>query len=290
MITEVAGVDARDVPVPTESFCALLERDVPPLAADMIGPFLQAAELLGQRTGELHTALASASEDPAFAPEPFTPFYQQSLFQSMRTSSARVLQLLAGRMPALPEPLAEDARRLAASEGSLVAMFRRVIDRRIDGMRIRVHGDYHLGQVLYTGKDFAIIDFEGEPARPLGERRLKRSPLRDVAGMLRSFHYAASTALRRQVELGIVHPDRTPRIETWLRFWYAWSGTAFLNSYLRVVTQLPILPQSKEEMDALLSALMLDKAMYEVGYELNNRPEWVHIPIQGVLRLLEGTA
>jgi maltose alpha-D-glucosyltransferase/alpha-amylase len=290
VITEVAGVDARDVPVPTESFCALLERDVPPLAADMIGPFLQAAELLGQRTGELHTALASASEDPAFAPEPFTPFYQQSLFQSMRTSSARVLQLLASRIPALPEPLAEDARRLAASEGSLLTMFRRVIDRRIDGMRIRVHGDYHLGQVLYTGKDFAIIDFEGEPARPLGERRLKRSPLRDVAGMLRSFHYAASTALRRQVELGIVHPDRTPRIETWLRFWYAWSGTAFLNSYLRVVTQLPILPQSKEEMDALLSALMLDKAMYEVGYELNNRPEWVHIPIQGVLRLLEGTA
>ncbi|HET8944929.1 MAG TPA: hypothetical protein VFO59_09130, partial [Dehalococcoidia bacterium] len=85
-------------------------------------------------------------------------------------------------------------------------------------------------------------------------------------------------------------PDRTPRVETWLRFWYAWSGAAFLNSYLRVVTQLPILPQSKEEMDALLSALMLDKAMYEVGYELNNRPEWVHIPIQGVLRLLEGTA
>jgi maltose alpha-D-glucosyltransferase/alpha-amylase len=287
VITEVAGVEVRDVPVPVESFCGLLERDLPPLAIDMIGPFLQSAELLGQRTAELHMALASAPEDPPFAPEPFTPFYQQSLFQSMRTMAARVLPALERRVSSLPEPAALGARALLNSQNRLLAQFRRVTDRRIGGMRTRVHGDYHLGQVLYTGKDFAIIDFEGEPARPLGERRLKRSPLLDVAGMLRSFHYAAYTALARQVELGMVHADRAPVVEAWLRFWYAWSGVTFVSSYLRVITQLPLLPQSREEMDALLDALMLDKAIYEIGYELNNRPEWVHIPIKGALQLLE---
>ena len=287
VITEVANVDAKDVPVPVESFCSLLEREVPALAVDMIGPFLQSAELLGQRTGELHTALASAPEDPAFAPEPFTPFYQQSIFQSMRTMAARVLPVLERRVPFLPEETANDARRLLSSQPEMLSHLRRVIDQRIGGMRTRVHGDYHLGQVLYTGKDFAIIDFEGEPVRPLGERRLKRSPLHDVAGMLRSFHYAAYTAIGRQSELGMINPERAPAVEAWARFWYAWSGAAFLSAYLRVVTKLPLLPQSQEEIDALLCALMLDKAMYEVGYELNNRPDWVHIPIRGLLHLLE---
>jgi len=287
VITEAGHVGINDIPVPSETVCRLLDREVPALAHNMIGPFLQSAELLGQRTGEMHVALASAPEDPAFSPEPFTPFYQQSLFQSMRTLAARVFPLLEQRLPSLPEPAAAAARRLLASQPELLRQFRRVIDRRIGGTRIRVHGDYHLGQVLYTGKDFVIIDFEGEPARPLGERRLKRSPLHDVAGMLRSFHYAACTALDRQVELGMIHPDRVPLVEAWVRFWCAWSGAAFLNSYLRVATQLPLLPQSQEELDALLNALMLDKAVYEVGYELNHRPDWVHIPINGLLQLLE---
>ena len=290
VITGVAGVDGRDLAVPRESFCTLLERDVPPLAVDMIGPFLQSAELLGRRTGEMHLALASPTEDPAFTPEPFTPFYQQSIFQSMRTLSARVLPTLERRISTLPGPAAEDARLLIASQHRLLAKFRGVIDRPIGGMRTRVHGDYHLGQVLYTGKDFAIIDFEGEPARPLGERRLKRSPLHDVAGMLRSFHYAAYAAMRRQIELGMVNAERAPVVEMWLRYWYAWSGATFLNSYLRVVTQLPLVPQSREEVDALLTALMLDKSIYEIGYELNNRPEWVHIPIKGALQMLEEPA
>ncbi len=286
VITEVAGVEVRDVPVPAESFCALLERDVPPLAVDMIGPFLQATELLGRRTGELHTALTAAPEDPGFAPEPFTPFYQQSLFQSMRTLSARVLPTLERRIASLPQSVAEDARLLLASQPQMLARYRRVIAQRIGGVRIRVHGDYHLGQVLYTGKDFAIIDFEGEPARPLGERRLKRSPLHDVAGMLRSFHYAAYAALRSQVDLGLVKPERASVVEAWVRFWYAWSGTVFLNSYLRVATHLPLLPESRDEIDALLGALMLDKAIYEIGYELNHRPDWVSFPIKGALDLL----
>jgi trehalose synthase-fused probable maltokinase len=288
VIAEVAGLDGGEVLVPTESFCGLLEYEVPSLAVDVIGPFLQSAELLGQRTGEMHTALASAPEDPAFAPEAFTPFYRQSIFQSMRTLAARVLPLLQSRISSLPGPTAETPAAVGGS-GRLLAHFRGVIDRPIGGMRTRIHGDYHLGQVLYTGKDFAIIDFEGEPARPLGERRLKRSPLHDVAGMLRSFHYAAYAALRRQIELGMVNPERGPVVETWLRFWYVWSGVRFLDSYLRVVTQLPLLPQSREEIDALLGALMLDKAVYEIGYELNNRPEWVHIPIKGALQLLEGS-
>ena len=290
VVTRVANVDLKDVPVPTESFCGLLERETPSLAGDMIGAFLQSAELLGKRTGELHIALASGSEDPAFAPEPFTPFYQRSIYQSMRTLVARVFPALEKRLSELPEGVAEDARSLLTREDVLLERFRRVVDHRLTGMRTRVHGDYHLGQVLYTGKDFVVIDFEGEPARPLGERRLKRSPLRDVASMLRSFHYAAYTALGRQTELGIVNPDRAAVVEAWLRFWYAWSGAAFLNSYLKVVTERPLVPQSQPELDVLLDAFMLEKAVYEIGYELNSRPDWVHIPIKGLLQLLERTS
>src|SRR6185369_1955857 len=152
---------------------------------ELIGGYLADAELLGRRTAEMHIALASRDDIPAFAPEPFTPHYQRSIYQSMRTQAVQTLQLLRRRAKDNPE-----AQMVIAREAELQKRFRAVLDGRISGQRIRTHGDYHLGQVLYTGNDFVIIDFEGEPLRPLSERRIKRSALRDVAGMLRSFHYA----------------------------------------------------------------------------------------------------
>jgi maltose alpha-D-glucosyltransferase/alpha-amylase len=153
-------------------------------------------------------------------------------------------------------------------------------------MRIRTHGDYHLGQVLYTGKDFVIIDFEGEPGLPMSERRFKRSALRDVAGMLRSFHYAAYAALFAQRSLDRVRSTDMAAMEPWTRYWHFWVSVTYLKAYLDTSGNAPFVPQSREELRILLEAYLLEKAIYELGYELNNRPDWVMIPLQSILQLL----
>jgi maltose alpha-D-glucosyltransferase / alpha-amylase len=151
------------------------------------------------------------------------------------------------------------------------------------GMRIRCHGDFHLGQVLFTGKDFVIIDFEGEPARPITERRLKRSPLRDVASMLRSFNYAGLSKLRNNS----VRPEDALQLKPWARFWDCWVSVTFLKGYLEATTNASFTPKSAEEFDLMLSVHMLEKAIYELGYELNNRPNWVDVPIAGILQIVK---
>mgnify|MGYP005841671205 FL=1 len=287
VVTERGHVEISEVPVPPPRLVELAAAPVPAEMGDLIGSYLQSAELLGRRTSELHAALFSAPEDPNFAPEPFTPFYQQSMYQSMRGLVARVFPLLRQRADSLPEAARRGAHRVLNLEEAVLSRFQSVTQRRIPGMRIRCHGDYHLGQVLYTGKDFVIIDFEGEPARPLSERRLKRSPLRDVAGMLRSFHYASCTALASQMALGLVNPERLPAVEAWTRAWHRWVSAAFLRSYLWVMQDLPVLPHDRDDLHVLLEAFVLEKAVYELGYELNNRPDWVNIPLRGILELLE---
>ena len=131
-----------------------------------------------------------------------------------------------------------------------------------------------------------IIDFEGEPARPLSERRLKRSPLRDVAGLVRSLDYAANAATRRLVEVGVIAPERTQAAEQWAGFWYTWATSSFLRAYFETTADADFLPSEPDATARLLEAFLLDKALYEVGYELNNRPDWVGIPLRGILRLL----
>jgi maltose alpha-D-glucosyltransferase/alpha-amylase len=274
-------------PVPDDQTMDLVSVEVPPLAADLLGGYLQSAELLGRRTGELHVALSSAPEDPSFSPEPFTPFYQRSLYQSMRGLVANVFPLLQKRLWSIPEATRAEAEAVLGAQDRILQRLHSVTDQRLTGMRIRVHGDYHLGQVLYTGKDFVIIDFEGEPARPLSERGLKRSPLRDVAGMLRSFHYAAYSALFQQAAMGVVRPEQMEQTERWARFWYAWAALAYLRGYLAEANAVPILPQTPEELQTLLDAHLLEKAIYELGYELNNRPDWVAIPLAGIRQLIE---
>jgi maltose alpha-D-glucosyltransferase / alpha-amylase len=149
--------------------------------------------------------------------------------------------------------------------------------------RIRIHGDYHLGQVLFTGKDFIIIDFEGEPGRTLAERRFKHSALRDVASMLRSLDYAALSALRG----GLVRPSDVEPLEPFARAWSAWMGAAFVHEYLSVVSSGVLVPADDDHISALLDFYLLDKCLYELDYEFNNRPDWVGIPLLGLLGLLE---
>jgi maltose alpha-D-glucosyltransferase/alpha-amylase len=272
-------------PIPQEHLLSL-PQEPSDLAQETIGPYLISARLLGSRTAELHVALASAPDDPEFAPEPFSLIYQNSLYHAMRSFTTQTLQLLRERLEELPEELKANAQQILDSEKSIIERFQLIRNRKISAVRIRCHGDYHLGQVLYTGKDFVIIDFEGEPARSLSERRIKRSPLRDVAGMIRSFHYAAHSALLHQASLGL-KPEDLPNLEHWAQFWYVWVSSAFLMSYLNGIEQAQLLPDDQEQRRILLDTYLLEKAVYEIGYELNNRPDWLKVPLQGILQMIK---
>jgi maltose alpha-D-glucosyltransferase/alpha-amylase len=269
--------------LPEKPLVALTKMELPQQAVDLISHYLESARLLGERTAEMHVALASNSTDPNFAPDPFTTLYQRSVYQSMRHLTARSLQLMRSRLKYLPEKARDMARKVLENEGLIFNRFRSLLDRKISASRIRVHGDFHLGQVLYTGKDFIIIDFEGEPARSLTERRLKRSPLRDVAGMLRSFHYAAHHAIFS----GAVRSEDIPAVENWAEFWHTWVAAVYLKAYLNLAGQAGFLPPEEGELQILLDALCLEKVIYELGYELNNRPQWVPIPLKGIMKFLE---
>jgi len=207
----------------------------------------------------------------------------------MRSLVKKTIQILRENLEKLPETIRDQAASILASEVGIINLLKRIMETKISAMKIRVHGDYHLGQVLFTGKDFVIIDFEGEPARPLSERRLKRSPFRDVAGMIRSFHYAAYSTLLKHAS---IRPEDTALLEPWAELWYQYVSGIFLRSYLNVVGKAPLVlvPKEREELEILLQALLLEKAVYELGYELNNRPDWVIIPIRGIHDILKNSS
>ena len=277
LLSDPATAERTAKALPQESIFELAHKPVTDLARDTIGPFIADAELLGTRTAQMHLALASRDDIPAFAPEPFTPHYQRSIYQSMRTQIVQTMQLLRRR---------KEHEELLAHEAELHQRVRAVLNGKIDAQRIRNHGDYHLGQVLYTGNDFVIIDFEGEPARPLSERRIKRTALRDVAGMLRSFHYAPYAVLFGTAPGSYVRTQDLSALETGAQYWHRWISAAFLRSYLAESAKGKFLPSRSEQIEVLLSAYLIEKALYEIVYELNNRPEWVRIPIRGLLDLL----
>lgn len=261
--------------------------EAPARVSTVLGAYLESARLLGRRTAEMHLALSSDPDNKDFAPEPFTPFYQRSLYQSMRNLVIKNLELLGKQLSSLAEPERGQAEKICAAQTEILRRLRTIYETRLSAVRIRCHGDYHLGQVLYTGKDFIIIDFEGEPARSIGERRIKRSPMRDVAGMIRSFHYVSYAALLQQLELGIIPPDNLTKLQPWSRFWYHWISATFFSAYQQVIAPSALLPANKDQLSVLLYVHLLEKAVYELGYELNNRPEWVKIPLEGVLQLLD---
>jgi maltose alpha-D-glucosyltransferase/alpha-amylase len=204
----------------------------------------------------------------------------------MRSRARRTFELLRKQREKLPESSVDSANRLLNFETQLDDRFQQLREQKIAAVRMRCHGDLHLGQVLFTGKDFVIIDFEGEPDRPISERRIKTSPLRDIAGMLRSYHYASHAAQYGQAPGTIVQREPFEGLDRWMHIWYLWNSATFLNSYLNGVRDAAILPDDPEQLRILLEAYVLDKAVYELGYELNNRPEWVRIPIEGMLHLI----
>jgi maltose alpha-D-glucosyltransferase / alpha-amylase len=277
--------EVGDAPRQPASLFGITMKDVPPLMLDLIGLIsLDMAALLGQRTGEMHIALASSTTNPAFQPEPFSTLYQRSLYQSMRTQARKTVQTLR-QMKNLPEHVGQGVQEIINAEDEILSRLQQVTRRKILSEKIRIHGDYHLGQVLYTGKDFIIIDFEGEPAVSLGERRLKRSGLRDVAGMVRSFHYAAYGPLRLASS---IRPEDAPALEPWADLWFSYVSGIFIQSYRATVAGKSFVPDDSEGFEILTQVHLLHKAIYELNYELNNRPDWLTIPVKGIQHILEG--
>ncbi|HEY0786821.1 MAG TPA: maltose alpha-D-glucosyltransferase, partial [Acidobacteriaceae bacterium] len=254
-------------------------------ARDFAGFYLEAACTLGRRTAEMHLALATPTDDPAFAPEPMDAASLRALQAELSLHGAHSFDILRGSLSALTG-VSEDAVELAglvlSRRRAILASFAALEQVGAGALRTRVHGDYHLGQVLRAKGDFVILDFEGEPARSLAERRTKQSPMKDVAGMVRSFSYAAFAALTR-------HTSRRAQdfehLEPWSRLWEAAVVHEYLASYRATAAASPIVPADQAAFRQLLDVYLLDKALYELVYELNNRPAWVRIPLAGILAL-----
>jgi maltose alpha-D-glucosyltransferase/alpha-amylase len=196
--------------------------------------------------------------------------------------------MLQHRLPALDGDLRKLVLEVLGGEPEILARVSKLLRRKIVCSKIRTHGDFHLGQVLNTGKDFVMIDFEGEPTRSLSERKMKRCALRDVAGMMRSFHYAAHTAL--SLHRQTVRTEDVPVLEPWADLWASWISSAYLQSYLEAAQGAIFVPGNREDTETLLEGFLLEKAVYEVAYELNNRPTWVGIPLRGIRQILQDRA
>jgi maltose alpha-D-glucosyltransferase/alpha-amylase len=278
---------ARDLPALAPlagSPLAQAYQEMPPLLQELIGGvYLELVAVLGRRTAELHHALSS-SDQAAFAPEPFTALYQRSVFQSMQTLTRRVLHTLKKAQRQLPDRARDIAAELLAREDEMVARLRAVLTTKLTAVRIRIHGDYHLGRVLYTGNDFIVRDFEGDPTKPFSERRFKRSPLRDVADMLRSFQDASSAALAQHTSL---RREDLPLLEPWADRWHRDVGAAFLRAYCEAAGHAAFLPKDWEETDTLLNAFLLTKAVADVGAALTTRPEGVTSALRAIAQVLD---
>jgi maltose alpha-D-glucosyltransferase/alpha-amylase len=263
----------------------LTASETPALAKEHAGLYLDAAALLGRRTAEMHLALATPTHNPAFAAEDFTTSDMVASADRIDAQLSLTLAALKRGMSQLTETTADDAALVLSRRRQLFARARAIASATPSqaGQRVRIHGDYHLGQVLRSRGDYVILDFEGEPARSLSERRAKQSPLKDVAGMLRSFSYAAYAALNAFAQR---RPDDAKNLEPWVTLWQNSVSTEFLRAYqLTLNTANPSLLPRPLQAQLCLSAYLLEKSLYELLYELDNRPTWVRIPLAGILSL-----
>jgi maltose alpha-D-glucosyltransferase / alpha-amylase len=254
----------------------------PPEALEIIGGYLHTAAVLGRRTAEMHLALARDPRDPAFAPEPLTDADLADLRGEIVAQARQALAALLDNLQRLPDPVRRDAAPLL-NDAELPERVGRMVPGHVEAAKIRCHGDYHLGQVLWAENDFVILDFEGEPARTVEQRRAKQSPLKDVAGMLRSLSYAAYAALFARSERD---RETFSRLEPWARAWVYWTSAAFLRAYASVAGSAAFVLADPVQRASLLDLFLIEKALYELRYELNTRPEWVRIPLRGLEDLL----
>lgn len=277
--------DIQEIPKAPYRVSTGASQEIPELLQEVIGgDFLEMTSLLGRRTAEMHLALSSELENPNFAPEPFSLLYQRSVYQSMQSLAKRVFDLLRKTTKKMPAEPREKANQLLGMEKQVMTLFREFIRKKIDAAKIRIHGNYHLGQVLYTGNDFFIIDFGGETTRDFTERRMKSSPIRDVAGMVLSFHYAAYTSLHKRLPLT---PVAIRELDPWADLWYRYVREEFIKSYLRKARNALFLPKNDEDFNVMLRSFLLETAFHELRYELTRHPDRTVVPMRGILHLLE---
>jgi len=269
----------------TRSLFDLYQQPCPEEILLLIGSYLTNAELLGQRTAELHIILSSDADNSDFAPEPFSTFYQRSIYQYSRNLTGQVLLRLKKRLETLPSEIKPLIQHILGDQNYILGRFQSLLNLKITALRTRCHGNYSLTDVLYTGKDFIIIDFEGESYRSLSERRMKRSPLRDVAGMLQSFDFATRFALREEVNNGMIRPENLPLMEQWGQLWSNWVSATFLNRYLETASLDSFLPQGRQELTVLLDCYLLEKAIQDLGYHLDYRPELLDISLKRLVSI-----
>ncbi|HET9486167.1 MAG TPA: putative maltokinase, partial [Chryseosolibacter sp.] len=280
-LDQVIARTDREIFPPLIEKPALNFEEAPAMIQELIGrTFYDRVSTLGQRTAEMHKALASDSTNPAFRPEQITPHYQRSLYASLRKLLKDRFGLLQSALGSLDPATRTLAKEILALEMPIMEAFKQVYQTRITEVKTRIHGDYHLGQVLFTGKDFIIIDFEGEPGFSFSERRLKKSPLKDVAGMMRSFNYAAYGKIL--LSENYRNSDRGS-LEQAAEQWQHYVSRFFLGAYLQ---HAGLGMNLSKENDVLLRTFLLEKAIYELGYELNARPDWVNIPLKGISYLV----
>jgi len=255
------------------------------------GPTLAIADLLGRRTAELHLALASTGHpaDGAFSPQSFTLLSQRALLQSVRSglrATQRALRhrSIAPRLDAVDD-VDEWIETLRRSPEDILRRFEPLRRSKLGASRIRIHGDLHLGQVLWTGRDVAFIDFEGEPDRPMSGRSIKRSPLVDIAGLMRSIDYAARSAVDTAVERGVVAEGDVVGLNAWRRAWTRAMHDTLVEAYLSTVGPR-LVPDDRSEVRLLLDLFVLEKALYEIRYELGHRPDWTVWPLAAAAELI----
>jgi len=268
------------IPELSSSFLTTAEQEIPLLVQELIGgDYLERIKLLGKRTAELHMALYSSKNDLNFSPEPFSLLYQRSLYQSMQGLTKKVFDTLIRKQPFQQESTQNEINEVLNFKKDIILKFKLLLNKKISSMKIRIHGNYNLANILYTGNDFFIIDFEGDSKKSLSERRLKRSPIRDLSTMITSFQYASYISLTKNLPYKV---DDLKGIEPWAIIWYTYTGSIFLKSYLDTVKDMPFIPQAKEEFETLLSIYLLEKSIYDLDYELNNRPTLFFIPSSSI--------
>jgi maltose alpha-D-glucosyltransferase/alpha-amylase len=262
----------------------LVGKEVPQILLPLLGDYLEDIKKLALRTAQFHLALSRERRDKQFTPEPLGGDHIEVLAEGFSQQCRHSMDLLNARLSDLSGETLKLANKVLEKSPPLLGVFQKLHDLKTTAMRIRCHGDYHLGQVLRSEGDFVLLDFEGEPLKPLHERREKQSPMKDLAGMMRSFSYAVYSWLLSHTR---EDEESFHRLKPWAEAWEQWISANFLDSYLLAARGAPFIPKSPEILEALLQAFLLDKALYELQYEISNRPNWLPIPLHGILTFLE---
>jgi maltose alpha-D-glucosyltransferase/alpha-amylase len=248
------------------------------------GTASEQARLMGIRIGQMHLALAADNESKDFTPEDFSLHYQRSLYSTMQSTVRETYEYGIKNVHNLDEDSQKELEEIFSRKDDILKSLKRIYAKKLDIIKIRIHGNLHLGQVLFTGKDFVITDFGGNPAKPFSDRRLKRSPLRDVASMIRSFRYAAYEGFLKTTNVQI---ENVPPLLPFARIWVHYMTGFFMKAYLETVIESKFIPKDKKDLQMLLDTYLLDMAVFDLKNELSKESDAVIVPIRTINAIIK---